>query len=323
MPSIFDTPTNPEPEPPPSPAPSDDGLRVGDVERQEALSTINDSYVAGRIDATELERRTAQAAAAVTRGDLRGATANLPGTQAIAQSFTSRLNELRAGQLADEERRQKEAAEAAAEAAAGAQEAAAVAARLFREFATSLKDIVPPRPIATTHEQWRKPFLSKPRSEEIISPPGYQLAPNPGVDHARNPNDHNAYWHPPAGPVTVIVADGRIWQSTQLGTVNPGKGYEEKAWYWAGYVEPTPQFLFERAKPGPLDLPPGVRLFQPPGPWLSLDMRSAVLFHRAGLPYVRKSRIDADETHYTEEPLENWLAERAADWIRAAERKNR
>lgn len=80
MPSIFDTPTNSEPEPPPSQATSDD-VRVGDVERQQALSVINDSYVAGRLTGEELAIRSAAAAGAVTRGQLRAVLEGLPSGQ--------------------------------------------------------------------------------------------------------------------------------------------------------------------------------------------------------------------------------------------------
>lgn len=82
MPSIFDPPT-PDPEPAADPAvSSDDAIRVGTSERQESLALLNKSYSDGRINSNELEQRSAQVAAAVTRAELRSATAGLGGNSA-------------------------------------------------------------------------------------------------------------------------------------------------------------------------------------------------------------------------------------------------
>lgn len=84
MPSIFDPPSSSEPEPAADSAvsSSDDAIRVGTSERQESLVLLNKGYADGRIDAQELEQRSAQVAAAVTRAELRSATAGLGGHSA-------------------------------------------------------------------------------------------------------------------------------------------------------------------------------------------------------------------------------------------------
>lgn len=63
--------SRPDPTPP-------DLLRVGDAERQEAVSALGEHYAAGRLDATELDTRVQAAYAARTRVDLRGLFADLP-----------------------------------------------------------------------------------------------------------------------------------------------------------------------------------------------------------------------------------------------------
>lgn len=322
MPSNFDTPANPEPEPPPRGVSPDDQLRVGDVERQEALTAIHQSYVEGRIDLQELEHRTAQAASAVTRGNLQSATAGLPNTQRIAQSFSSRLDELMAADLQrDVQQRQV----AAAHEEVGAQEAADAAARLFREFATRLKGIVPPRPVDTGY---RRPVPKKlfsrssSTSEEIISPPGYQLYPNPGSDHIfRSPGVR--------GPdvVTVCAADGRIWQmkkseapfaaATKTAYAPKSRKEAHREWdelkhkhkqnlkqgvipgsptYWTGYVDVTPQLLFSAGGQSSI-------------------VRGGVFFHRDGLPWIRGSRGNPDNPIEMERRLDEVLAELAAEMI--------
>lgn len=287
MPSTFDTPANPEPEPPPRRVSPDDHLRVGDVERQEALTVINQSYGEGRIDLQEMERRTAHAAAAVTRGDLQSATSGLPNTQRIAQSFASRLDELIAADLQrDVEQRQS----AAAQEEAGAQEAADAAARLFREFATRLKGILPPRPVHTSQFRAspKKLFSRSSPNEEIISPPGYQLYPDPGLDKVLYPGVHGPH------TVTVCDADGRIWQSEETGE----KGELGRPKYRTGYVDITPQLLFGAGPPGQFSL-----------------VRGGVLFHRAGLPWLRGSEGGFDNHRETEIRLDDALARLAAEMI--------
>ena len=53
--------------------------RVGDVERQAAVTALGEHWKAGRLDPTEHERRTTAAYQAVTRGDLAALFTDLPG----------------------------------------------------------------------------------------------------------------------------------------------------------------------------------------------------------------------------------------------------
>jgi len=58
----------------------DEGLiRVGDVERERALTALREHYALGRIDAGELDERLAAALVARTRDDLARLFADLPG----------------------------------------------------------------------------------------------------------------------------------------------------------------------------------------------------------------------------------------------------
>jgi hypothetical protein len=57
----------------------DSGQRVGDADRQAAITALGEHWRAGRLDPAEHERRTTAAYSAVTRGDLEALFADLPG----------------------------------------------------------------------------------------------------------------------------------------------------------------------------------------------------------------------------------------------------
>jgi hypothetical protein len=61
----------------PVPLPSDQ-LRVGDAERQQAVSALGDHYAAGRLDQDEFDTRVQAAYASRTRVDLQGLFGDLP-----------------------------------------------------------------------------------------------------------------------------------------------------------------------------------------------------------------------------------------------------
>jgi hypothetical protein len=71
----------PDPRPPdprsPQPLPAD-LLRVGDAERQQAVSALGEHYAAGRLDQDEYDTRVQAAYAARTRVDLQGLFGDLP-----------------------------------------------------------------------------------------------------------------------------------------------------------------------------------------------------------------------------------------------------
>jgi Domain of unknown function (DUF1707) len=67
--------TLPEPRPQPLPA---DQLRVGDAERQQAVTALGEHFAAGRLDQEEYDTRIQAAYAARTRVDLRGLFGDLP-----------------------------------------------------------------------------------------------------------------------------------------------------------------------------------------------------------------------------------------------------
>ncbi|MBH0777423.1 DUF1707 domain-containing protein [Nocardia sp. NEAU-351] len=53
-------------------------VRVGTVEREDALRRLSDHFAAGRLSVAEFDERSAVVAAAVTRGDLAGVFTDLP-----------------------------------------------------------------------------------------------------------------------------------------------------------------------------------------------------------------------------------------------------
>ena len=57
----------------------DSGERIGNAERDAAISALNRHWQAGRLDPAEHERRTTAAYAAVTQGDLDALFSDLPG----------------------------------------------------------------------------------------------------------------------------------------------------------------------------------------------------------------------------------------------------
>jgi hypothetical protein len=57
----------------------DSGQRVGDADRQAAITALGEHWREGRLDPAEHERRTTAAYRAVTRGDLQVLFADLPG----------------------------------------------------------------------------------------------------------------------------------------------------------------------------------------------------------------------------------------------------
>lgn len=61
----------------PDPVPADQ-LRVGDSERQQAVSALGDHYAAGRLDQDEYDTRVQVAYASRTRVELRGLFGDLP-----------------------------------------------------------------------------------------------------------------------------------------------------------------------------------------------------------------------------------------------------
>lgn len=61
----------------PDPVPAD-LLRVGDAERQQAVSALGDHYAAGRLDQDEYDTRVQRAYASRTRIDLQGLFGDLP-----------------------------------------------------------------------------------------------------------------------------------------------------------------------------------------------------------------------------------------------------
>ncbi|GAA2003281.1 DUF1707 domain-containing protein [Nakamurella flavida] len=58
--------------------PDPDGLRVGDREREQAVTVLHDAVGGGYLDLAEFEERSRTVYAARTRGDLRSALADLP-----------------------------------------------------------------------------------------------------------------------------------------------------------------------------------------------------------------------------------------------------
>ena len=70
--------------------------RVGDVDRQAAVTALGDHWKAGRLDPAEHERRTTAAYQAVTRGDLAALFTDLPGglPDAAAPSAPSSAQQL-------------------------------------------------------------------------------------------------------------------------------------------------------------------------------------------------------------------------------------
>jgi hypothetical protein len=60
------------------PAPSRREVRVSDEDRERAAQALRDHFAAGRLEATELERRLTAAYAARTRGDLAKVLSDLP-----------------------------------------------------------------------------------------------------------------------------------------------------------------------------------------------------------------------------------------------------
>jgi hypothetical protein len=75
------TDAQPDPRPPerrsPQPLPAD-LLRVGDAERQQAVTALGEHYAAGRLDQDEYDTRIQTAYAAKTRVDLQGLFGDLP-----------------------------------------------------------------------------------------------------------------------------------------------------------------------------------------------------------------------------------------------------
>lgn len=61
----------------PDPVPAE-LLRVGDAERQQAVSALGDHYAAGRLDQDEFDTRVQRAYASRTRVDLQGLFGDLP-----------------------------------------------------------------------------------------------------------------------------------------------------------------------------------------------------------------------------------------------------
>ncbi len=57
----------------------DSAQRVGDADRQAAITALGEHWRAGRLDPAEHERRTTAAYSAVTRADLQALFADLPG----------------------------------------------------------------------------------------------------------------------------------------------------------------------------------------------------------------------------------------------------
>lgn len=69
----------------PDPLPAD-LLRVGDAERQQAVSALGEHYAAGRLEQDEYDTRVQAAYAARTRVDLRGLFGDLPAPLPFAPS---------------------------------------------------------------------------------------------------------------------------------------------------------------------------------------------------------------------------------------------
>jgi Domain of unknown function (DUF1707) len=60
-------------------------LRIGDVERDRAVSTLGDHYAAGRLTAEEFDDRSSRAWQARTTEDLAPLFADLPGSRAVIE----------------------------------------------------------------------------------------------------------------------------------------------------------------------------------------------------------------------------------------------
>lgn len=56
----------------------DDDIRVGNPERERAISLLNDAFTSGYLDISEFDERSARIFAARTRGDLRSCLTDLP-----------------------------------------------------------------------------------------------------------------------------------------------------------------------------------------------------------------------------------------------------
>ena len=60
-------------------------IRIGTVEREQAMRRLSDHFAAGRLSVAEFDERSAVVAAAVTRGDLTKVFADLPGPVSTAK----------------------------------------------------------------------------------------------------------------------------------------------------------------------------------------------------------------------------------------------
>ncbi len=58
---------------------SNDAIRIGDAERDAAVTALGDHYVAGRLTKEEFDERAGRVATALTHRDLRPVFADLPG----------------------------------------------------------------------------------------------------------------------------------------------------------------------------------------------------------------------------------------------------
>jgi uncharacterized protein DUF1707 len=71
----------------PTPRRDERHIRVGDAERDHALTTLREHYAQGRIDAAELDERLSAALVARTWGDLARLFADLPGERGPGPTF--------------------------------------------------------------------------------------------------------------------------------------------------------------------------------------------------------------------------------------------
>ncbi|MBC7305157.1 MAG: DUF1707 domain-containing protein [Nocardia sp.] len=69
----------------------DDDLRVGNPERERAITLLNDAFSAGYLEISEFEERSMVAYSARTRGELRGVLAQLPAAEQLFPEVVSRL----------------------------------------------------------------------------------------------------------------------------------------------------------------------------------------------------------------------------------------
>lgn len=219
MPSIFD-PSPPDPEPGSDPAvSSDDAIRVGTSERQECLVLLNRSYADGRIDAHELEQRSAQVAVAVTRAELRSATAGL-----VGQPASSFLDSMRR-QEAEHARQKATEAHAASSVSRAADSIAAEVKTGLAQLAAYAAQLG-----VATIEYEHFHIVSNSRlfgTKTWRSPRGFVLGSTRRRDGNTKGNDRLAKAGRSLDQLWLLTPDGRLWGMREGSVGSMSEGYFE------------------------------------------------------------------------------------------------